>query len=113
MPDAHERTRREVLQASGATLAGYALAADPVLAQAIKTDTDGLTAGDQRVTIGTYDMPVYVARPAAGKDLPIVLVICEIFGLHEYIRDSTRRFAKEGFYAIVRARRRRHPFHEP
>jgi carboxymethylenebutenolidase len=93
-------TRRQVLVA-GATFAGYAMSVDTVLAQAIKTDTDGLVAGDQQVPIGSYNMPVYEARPASGGPAPIVLVISEVWGVHEYIRDCTRRFAKEGFYAIA------------
>jgi carboxymethylenebutenolidase len=93
-------TRRQVLQASG-TFAGYALAADTVLAQAVKTDTDGLAAGDFEVKIGDYSMPVYEARPASAASAPIILVISEVFGVHEYIRDSTRRFAKAGFYAVA------------
>ena len=93
-------TRREML-AGTTTFAGYALSVDTVLAQAIKTDTDGIVAGDQVVKIGDYDMPVYEARPAAGKDHAIVLVISEIWGVHEYIRDCTRRFAKAGYYAVA------------
>src|SRR5262250_1057852 len=93
-------TRRQMI-ATTSTFAGYAVAVDKVLAQAIKTDTDGIVAGDQVVKIGTYEMPVYEARPATGKDTPIVLVISEIWGVHEYIRDCTRRFAKEGYYAIA------------
>jgi carboxymethylenebutenolidase len=95
-----ELTRRHLL-VGGATFAGYALAADPVLAQAIKTDTAGLVAGEHEVKIGDYGLPVYEARPATGSNHPILLVISEIWGVHEYIRDSTRRFAKEGFYAIA------------
>ena len=93
-------SRRTVL-AAGATFAGYAMSVDTVLAQAIKTDTTGLVAGDQQVKIGDYNMPVYEARPASGGPAPVVLVISEIWGVHEYIRDCTRRFAKEGFYAIA------------
>src|SRR5215475_8267105 len=93
-------TRRQMI-ATTSTFAGYAVAVDKVLAQAIKTDTDGIVAGDQVVKIGTYEMPVYEARPAAGKDTPIVLVISEIWGVHEYIRDCTRRFAKAGYYAVA------------
>src|SRR6058998_3426608 len=85
-------TRREMLATSG-TFAGYALSVDTVLAQAIKTDTDGIVAGDQVVKIGSYEMPVYEARPTTGKDHSILLVISEIWGVHEYIRDCTRRFA--------------------
>src|SRR5438552_18641992 len=93
-------TRRQMI-ATTSTFAGYAVAVDKVLAQAIKTDTDGIVAGDQVVKIGTYEMPVYEARPPAGKDTPIVLVISEIWGVHEYIRDCTRRFAKAGYYAVA------------
>src|SRR5499433_2070215 len=93
-------TRRQMI-ATTSTFAGYAVAVDKVLAQAIKTDTDGIVAGDQVVKIGTYEMPVYEARPATGKDTPIVLVISEIWGVHEYVRDMTRRFAKAGYYAVA------------
>ena len=93
-------TRRQVLVAGG-TFAGYALSVDTVLAQAIKTDTDGLVAGDQQVSVGGVNVPVYEARPATGKDHPIILVISEIWGVHEYIKDCTRRFAKAGFYAVA------------
>jgi len=93
-------TRREMLVASG-TFTGYALAADTVLAQAIKTDTDGLVAGDAEVAIGDYRMPVYEARPASGSGHPIVITISEIWGVHEYIKDCARRFAKLGFHAVA------------
>ena len=93
-------TRRQMI-ATASTFAGYAVGVDKVLAQAIKTDTEGIVAGDQVVKIGSYDMPVYEARPASGKDTPIVLVISEIWGVHEYIRDCTRRFAKAGYYAVA------------
>ncbi len=93
-------TRRQMI-ATTSTFAGYAVGVDKVLAQAIKTDTEGIVAGDQLVKIGTYEMPVYEARPASGKDTPIVLVISEIWGVHEYIRDCTRRFAKAGYYAVA------------
>jgi carboxymethylenebutenolidase len=93
-------SRREML-AGTTTFAGYALSVDTVLAQAIKTDTDGIVAGDQGVKIGDYEMPVYEARPANRKDHPILIVISEIWGVHEYIRDCTRRFAKVGFCAVA------------
>ena len=93
-------TRREMIVAGG-TFAGYALSVETVLAQAIKTDTDGLVAGEQKIKVGGFDVPVYEARPANGKDTPIILVISEIWGVHEYIRDSTRRFAKAGYYAVA------------
>jgi carboxymethylenebutenolidase len=94
-------TRRAMLQASGATFAGYALAADTVLAQVIKTDTDGLVAGDAQVKIGDYSMPVYQARPAAGSNFPIVILLSEIWGVHEWVKDCTRRFAKLGYCAVA------------
>lgn len=100
MTDTQGLTRRAMLVAGG-TLAGYAIAADPVLAQAIKTDTQGIVAGEHEVRIGDYAMPVYEARPERGSSHPIVLVISEVWGVHEYIRDSTRRFAKEGFHAVA------------
>jgi carboxymethylenebutenolidase len=100
MTDTMDLSRRQLLVA-GSTFAGYALAADTVLAQAIKTDTDGLAAGEFEVRIGDYGMPVYEARPASGTGHPIVLVISEIWGVHEYIRDSTRRFAKAGYHAVA------------
>jgi len=93
-------TRREMIVAGG-TFAGYAMSVETVLAQAIKTDTDGLVAGDQKIKVGGVDVPVYEARPATGKDTPIILVISEIWGVHEYIRDATRRFAKAGYYAVA------------
>jgi carboxymethylenebutenolidase len=93
-------TRRQVLVAGG-TFAGYAMGVETVLAQAIKTDTDGLVAGDQQVQVAGVGVPVYEARPATGKDHPIVVVISEIWGVHEYIKDTTRRFAKAGYYAVA------------
>jgi carboxymethylenebutenolidase len=93
-------TRREMIVAGG-TFAGYAMSVETVLGQAIKTDTDGLVAGDQKIKVGGFDVPVYEARPASGKDTPIILVISEIWGVHEYIRDATRRFAKAGYYAVA------------
>src|SRR5216684_9411546 len=93
-------TRRQVLVA-GATFAGYAVAVDKALAQAIKTDTTGIQAGDFEVKIGDYMMPVYEARPASGGPAPIVVCISEIWGVHEWVRDVTRRFAKAGYYAVA------------
>lgn len=77
---------------------GFALAAQPIMAQsAIKTDTDGLTAGE--VKIG--ELPAYRAMPAGGTNLPTILVVSEIFGVHEYIADVCRRLAKLGYLAIA------------
>src|SRR5262245_47552896 len=89
------------MTASAAAAAGYTLAAGPVRAQAIKTDTAGLTDGEAKVKVDGGDMPVYYARPANVNNPPVILVCMEIFGLHEYIRDVTRRLAKLGAFAIA------------
>jgi carboxymethylenebutenolidase len=89
------------LTASAATAAGYTLAAGPVRADAIKTDTGGLTTGDAKVKVSDGEMPVYYARPANVQNPPVILVAMEIFGLHEYIKDVTRRLAKAGAFAIA------------
>ena len=94
-------TRRLVLQASGATFAGYAVGAEKAFAQVIKTDTAGIAAADVEVPIGSYGMPMYVAHPSAGAPAPIIVCISEIWGVHEWVRDCTRRFAKAGYFAIA------------
>ena len=96
-------TRRDMLKVgtTAAAATGYALSVETVLAQAIKTDTQGIVASDQVVKVGSHNMAVYEARPASGSNHPIVLVICEIWGVHEYVKDCTRRFAKAGFCAVA------------
>src|SRR5262245_25194138 len=89
------------LAASAAAAAGYTLAAGPVRADAIHTDTTGLTAGEAKVKVSGGEMPVYYARPANAQNPPIILVAMEIFGLHEYIRDVTRRLGKLGAFAVA------------
>jgi carboxymethylenebutenolidase len=89
------------LSASAAAAAGYTLAAGPVRADAIHTDTGGLAAGEAKVKVGDGEMPVYYARPANAQNPPVILVAMEIFGLHEYIKDVTRRLAKLGALAIA------------
>ncbi len=82
--------------------AGFALAVQPVHAQTvITTDADGLDTGDAALDVAGGKLPVYFARPAGGKDLPTVLVVQEIFGVHEHIKDVCRRFAKQGYLAIA------------
>jgi len=93
--------RNFFMTASAAAAAGYTLAAGPVRAQAITTDTTGLKAGDATVKVNGGDMPVYYARPDKGTNPPVVLVAMEIFGLHEYIKDVVRRLAKAGAFAIA------------
>ena len=89
------------LAASAATAAGYTLAAGPVRADAIQTDTNGLTAGEAKVKVADGEMPIYYARPANVQNPPVIMVAMEIFGLHEYIRDVTRRLGKLGAFAIA------------
>jgi carboxymethylenebutenolidase len=89
------------LAASAATAAGYTLAAGPVRADAIHTDTAGLTVGDAKVKVSDGEMPVYYARPANAQSPPVILVAMEIFGLHEYIKDVVRRLGKLGALAVA------------
>jgi carboxymethylenebutenolidase len=89
------------LTASAATAAGYTLAAGPVRADAIHTDSAGLTVGDAKIKVSDGEMPVYYARPANAQNPPVILVAMEIFGLHEYIKDVTRRLGKLGAFAIA------------
>src|SRR5712675_628812 len=89
------------MSSAAAAAAGYTLAAGPVNAQAITTDTAGLTAGDATVKVEGGEMPVYFARPANAQNPPVILVAMEVFGLHEYIKDVTRRLAKLGAFAIA------------
>ena len=82
--------------------AGFALAVQPLMAQTtISTDSNGLLAGEIKVPTADGEMPAYRAQPASGKDLPVILVIQEIFGVHEYIKDVCRRLAKQGYLAIA------------
>jgi carboxymethylenebutenolidase len=95
-----EITRREFI--ATATLAtGFALAVQPVSAKVITTDTKGLTAGAVKIPVVDGEIPAYRAQPSTGANFPIVLVIQEIFGVHEHIQDITRRFAKLGYLAIA------------
>ena len=94
-------SRRGFMTASAAVTAGYTLAAGPVRADAIKTETSGLATGDVRIKVADGEMPGYFARPAGVSNPPVVLVAMEIFGLHEYIKDVTRRLAKLGAFAVA------------
>ena len=80
---------------------GFAVASNPVLAQAITTDTQGLTAGEISIVVADGKIPGYRAMPAKRGQYPVVLVVQEIFGVHEHIKDVCRRFAKLGYYAIA------------
>jgi len=94
-------SRRGFMTASAAVTAGYTLAAGPVRADVIKTDTSGLVTGDAKIKVADGEMPGYFARPAGVSNPPVVLVAMEIFGLHEYIKDVTRRLAKLGAFAVA------------
>lgn len=84
--------------------AGYAAAAAPVMAQtAIQTSAQGLVAGMVQIDVGGFQMPAYRAAPAGRSSLPVVLVVQEIFGVHEYIADVCRRLAHAGYLAIAPA----------
>lgn len=81
--------------------AGFALAVLPVSAQTITTSAEGLVAGEVKVPVPGGEMPAYRAMPATGTNFPVVLVVQEIFGVHEHIKDVCRRIAKAGFFAIA------------
>lgn len=93
-------SRRTALKA--ALGVGYAASVLPVMAQtAVKTSSDGLVVGEVTINVNGFSMPAYRAAPAGKTNLPIVLVLSEIFGVHEYIADTARRFAKAGYLAIA------------
>ncbi len=103
------QTRREFVKATVKTAmqttlaAGFALAVQPVSAQTIHTDAKGLTAGEVQIPTSDGHIPGYSARPATGHSFPVVLVVQEIFGVHEHIKDVCRRFAKRGYLAVAPA----------
>ena len=93
-------SRRTALKA--ALGVGYAASTLPIMAQtAVKTSAEGLTAGEVSFEVNGFKVPAYRAAPAGKTGLPVVLVIQEIFGVHEYIADTARRFAKAGYLAIA------------
>jgi len=93
-------SRRAVMVTSLAS--GFALAVQPIAAQTtITTDMNGLQAGEVQIKTPNGDIPAYQAMPASGGPFPVVLVVQEIFGVHEHIKDVCRRFAKLGYYAVA------------
>ena len=82
---------------------GFTLAAGPISAETITTDTTGLDASEVKVPTADGEMVAYRAMPASGGPFPTVLVIQEVFGVHEWIKDVCRRLAKAGYYAIAPA----------
>jgi carboxymethylenebutenolidase len=94
-----EFTRRRFVMSTLAI--GFALAVRPIWAETIVTDAAGLTAGEVRIPVPGGDIPAYRAMSSQGRLFPIVLVVQEIFGVHEHIKDVCRRFAKLGYLAIA------------
>ncbi len=96
-----ETVSRRALLVSGLST-GFALAVQPVAEAAITTDSAGLVAGEVKIKAADGVMiPAYQAHPATGKNFPVVVVVQEIFGVHEHIKDVCRRFAKRGYFAIA------------
>lgn len=91
--------RRDFMMTSLAM--GFAIASKPVLAQAINTDTSGIKVSEVKVPVADGEIAAYQAMPVKGKNFPVILVIQEIFGVHEHIKDVCRRFAKLGYLAIA------------
>ena len=93
-------SRRGFIASSVAT--GFALAAGPVMAQtAIRTSADGLDVADVKIPVPGGEMPGYVAAPKKAGKYPVIIVVPEVFGMHEYQKDIARRLAKAGYYAIT------------
>ena len=92
--------RRRALLA-GSVAAGFALAVRPVAGATIVTGADGLDEGDVSIPAGDREIPGYRAKPAGKDGLPVAIVVQEIFGVHEHVRDVCRRFAKEGWLAVA------------
>lgn len=81
--------------------AGFAVAVQPITAETITTDTDGLLAGEVKIPVADGTLPAYRAMPVAAKAAPVVLVVQEIFGVHEHIKDICRRLGKLGYFAVA------------
>ncbi len=100
LPEAPDVTRRTFMVTS--LTAGFAIAVQPIQAQStITTDTNGLVAGEAKIPVKDGEIPAYRAMPAKGKNFPTVLVVQEIFGVHEHIKDLCRRLAKAGYLAVA------------
>jgi carboxymethylenebutenolidase len=92
-------SRRDFVRTSVGS--GFAAAVLPVSAQTIKTDSNGLLAGEVTIPVGDFKMPAYRAAPQGKANAPVILVVSEIFGVHEHIADVARRFAKAGYFAVA------------
>src|SRR4028119_1682986 len=93
-------TRRNFIIAS-TLAAGFALAVHPIFAEVITTNTEDLVAGEVKIPVKDGEIPAYRAMPATGENFPVVLMVQEIFGVHEHMQDICRRFAKLGYLAIA------------
>ena len=98
-PPAVPLNRRALVKAS--LTVGFCAAVTPVWAQAVTTSAEGLVAGEVKIPAGDADIPAYRAMPDRGGPFPTVLAVHELFGVHEYIKDVCRRWAKLGYYAIA------------
>ena len=97
-------SRRQFLarmSAAGVAVAGFAVASKAVAGEIIQTPADGLNVADGHVDSAGFQVPIYAARPASAGKYPVVIVIPEIWGMHEYIKDVVRRFARRGFLAVT------------
>jgi carboxymethylenebutenolidase len=99
LPDTPPENRRDFLVTKLAV--GFAMAVRPIGAQTIITDANGLTAGEVKIPVGNMQIPAYRACPNRGGNFPTVLVVQEIFGVHEHIKDVCRRLAKVGYCAVA------------
>ena len=94
-------SRRSIMAGTTALTAGFALSVQPVGAQTIATPADGLDAGEVKIPTSSGEIPAYRAMPSGAGPFPLILVVQEIFGVHEHIKDVCRRFAKLGHEAIA------------
>jgi carboxymethylenebutenolidase len=99
-PELRDVNRRGFIKTALGT--GFAAAVMPVAAEtAVKTDSDGIDAHTVTIKVNGQEVPAYAAKPEGKKNMPVVLVVSEIFGVHEHIADVARRFAKLGYFAIA------------
>ena len=95
-------SRRDVMRHGLSS--GFALAVTPIADTALATDAQGIEAGDVKIPTSAGEIPAYRAFPSGGgsqRKLPVLLVVHEIFGVHEHIKDLCRRFAKQGLFAVA------------
>jgi len=92
---------RRAILGGGLVAAGFAAACQPVSATTLATPGEGLVQEEVSIPTGDFAVPAFVARPAGGKPSPVICVVHEIFGVHEWVRDICRRLARAGYYAIA------------